>query len=198
MRILSHKRGNPETDVGRSLRPPRHAPTLLVREHPGLGPGHPGLVRGHPRFMGSAEHGAMNQTAMNHKSFRPGPHTPRFCAERKSRPRCVFSYRTRPRKRASLHRVLLHRRGEKVAEGRMRGGYACLRQTAFCIRHHLPDSERRFPGTWHSPIRACERKRRVPLPQSSGAHRPCRSAGESHSGERQPGVGTCRANPRLW
>jgi hypothetical protein len=31
MRILSHRRGNPETDVGRSLRPPRHAPTLLGR-----------------------------------------------------------------------------------------------------------------------------------------------------------------------
>jgi len=152
--------------------------------------------------MGRAEHGTMKPTAMNHTSLRrfDRVHThPGFARTKQSRPRCAFSHPTHPRKRASLDRVLLHRRGEKVPEGGMRGGYASLPQTAFPTRNQHPARANVDPrSTRHSPTRACERKRHAPLPQSCGIHRPRHSAGECHLVERQPGVGTCRANPRLW
>ena len=49
-------------------------------------------------------------------------------------------------------------------------------------------------STW---TRASEQPRHAPLPQSRGAHRPRRSAGEIWVRGSLPGVGTCRANPRL-
>jgi len=101
--------------------------------------------------------------------------------------------------RASLNRVLLHRRGEKVPEGRMRGGFASPPHTAFPTRNQPSESATVDPDpiTIHQQL-ARERKRHAPLPQSCGVHRPHRSAGEMHLEEREPGVGTYRANPRLW